>query len=104
VKAEHQRTVGLLQPLPIPEWKWEHIAMGFVTALSRSSKGHNVVWEIMDSLTKNAHFMPFRVGKSTETFAECYMQEIVRLHGGINKHCVRSRQEIFIPLLAEFID
>ena len=79
-KAEHQRTAGLLQPLPIPEWKWEHITMDFVTALPRSPKGNNAVWVIVDRLTKAAHFL-FRVGQSTEVLADKYMKEIVRLHG-----------------------
>ena len=81
IKIEHQRSAGLLQPLPIPEWKWEHITMDFVTALPRSSKGNNAVWVIIDRLTKSAHFIPFRVGQTTEVLAEKYMKEVVRLHG-----------------------
>ena len=33
VKAEHQKQAGLLQPLEVAEWKWEHVAMDFVTHL-----------------------------------------------------------------------
>ena len=59
VNVEHQRTAGLLlQPLPIPEQKWEHITMNFVTALPRSSKGHSAIWLIVDRLTKSAPSYP----------------------------------------------
>ena len=30
VKTEHQRPVGLLQPIKIPEWKWEEVVMDFI--------------------------------------------------------------------------
>ncbi|GJZ54661.1 putative reverse transcriptase domain-containing protein [Tanacetum coccineum] len=52
VNAEHQRSSVLLQQLKILEWKWERIAMDFVTKLPRTSSRHDTIWVIMDRLTK----------------------------------------------------
>jgi hypothetical protein len=43
VKADHMRTSGYLQPLPIPVWKWEDISMDFVVGLPRTSKGYDSI-------------------------------------------------------------
>ena len=81
VKVEHQRPSGLLQPLPIPEWKWENISMDFVCGLPRTSKNHDAIWVVVDRLTKSAHFIPIRMNYSLDKLAELYVNEIVRLHG-----------------------
>ncbi|GKD06336.1 putative reverse transcriptase domain-containing protein [Tanacetum coccineum] len=60
VKAEYQRPSGLLEQPEIPEWKWERIAMDFVTKLPRTSSGHDIIWVIVDRLTKSPHFLPIR--------------------------------------------
>ncbi|XP_017970404.1 PREDICTED: uncharacterized protein LOC108660660 [Theobroma cacao] len=44
IKAEHQKLSGTLQPLPIPEWKWEHVTMDFVLGLPRTQSGKDVIW------------------------------------------------------------
>jgi hypothetical protein len=59
-KAEHQKPAGLLQPLPVPEWKWEEIGMDFVTGLTQTQKGNDSIWVIIDRLTKVAHFIPVK--------------------------------------------
>ena len=81
IKAEHQVPMGVLQPLPIPEWKWEHITMDFVTGLPRSQKQHDAIWVIVDRLTKSVHFIPVNVQFSMEKLAKLFVEEIVRYHG-----------------------
>ena len=73
VKAEHQKPAGLLQPLDIPEWKWEHVSMDFVSGLPKTSKGHDSIWVIVDRLTKSAHFLPVRKTYSLDRLAEIYI-------------------------------
>jgi hypothetical protein len=60
VKAEHQRPAGLLQPLKIPEWKWQEIGMDFIVGLPRTQTGYDSIWVIVDRLTKVAHFIPVK--------------------------------------------
>ena len=81
VKAEHQKLVGLLQPLEVAEWKWENVTMDFVTHLPRTSQRHDAVWVIMDRLTKSAHFLAVQMTFTLERFFWLYIREIVRLHG-----------------------
>ncbi|RVW85874.1 Transposon Ty3-I Gag-Pol polyprotein [Vitis vinifera] len=72
---------GSLQPLAIPEWKWEHITMDFVIGLPRTLGGNNAIWVIVDRLTKSAHFLPMKVNFSLDRLASLYVKEIVRMHG-----------------------
>jgi hypothetical protein len=44
VKAEHQRPIGLLQLLQVPDWKWEEIAMDFIMGLSRTQSRYGSIW------------------------------------------------------------
>ena len=66
VKFEQQRPTGLLQELPLPEWKLERITMDFVVGLPKTQKGHDSIWVIVDRLMKSAHFLAV---KTTYTVA-----------------------------------
>ena len=81
VKAEHQKLAGLLQPLEVAEWKWEHITMDFVTHLPQIPQGHDAVWVIVDRLPKSAHFLAVRMTFKLEILCWLYIREMVRLHG-----------------------
>ncbi|GKE22234.1 putative reverse transcriptase domain-containing protein, partial [Tanacetum coccineum] len=81
VRAEHQIPSGLLQQPKIPEWKWDRITMDFITKLPRSSNVYDIIWVIVDRLTKSAHFLAIREDYKMEKLARVYIDEVVAKHG-----------------------
>jgi transposase InsO family protein len=90
VKSEHQRPAGLLQPLKIPEWKWEEISMDFIVALAHTQSGYDSIWVIVDCLTKVAHFILVKTTYTSAKYTELYMARIVCLLG-VPKRIVSDR-------------
>jgi hypothetical protein len=81
VKADHLRPVENLQPLSIPEWKWENICINFIVGLPRTSRRYNLIWVIVDRLTKSAYFIPVATTNRVRQYVELYISHIIRYHG-----------------------
>ena len=81
VKVKHQVPSGLLQPIKIPEWKWDRITMDFLVGLPLTRRKHDSVWVMVDRITKSAHFLPVRIDYALDKLAQFYIREIVQLHG-----------------------
>jgi hypothetical protein len=90
IKAEHQRPTGLLQPLQIPQWKWDEIGMDFIVGLPRTRTGYDSICVVVDRLTKATHFIPVKTTYNSAVLAELYMAWIVCLHG-VPKKIVSDR-------------
>jgi hypothetical protein len=80
VKDEHRDPTGLLQSLPIPEWKQEVMKMDFITKFPRTSKQHDTIMVVVEKLTKVSHFIPMKVTHKKINVVDIYMRELAHLH------------------------
>ena len=60
MKAKCKHPGGMLQPIAIPEWKWEVVSMEFITVLSRIVRQHDSIMFVVDMCKKVAHFIPVK--------------------------------------------
>jgi hypothetical protein len=81
VKVEHRHPTGLLQPLQIPEKKWEVVTNDFITKLPRKTRQHDSIMVVVDKLTKDVHFVHVKINHTEDNIAEIYMRNIAMMHG-----------------------
>jgi hypothetical protein len=74
--------------------------MDFIVGLPRTSRGYNLIWVIVDRLTKSTHFIPVSTTYRVRQYVELYMSHIVHYHG-IPKIIISDRGSIFIALFWE---
>jgi hypothetical protein len=91
---------GLLQPLNIPDWKWDDISIDFIVGLPLTSRKFDSIWVIMDRLTKSAHFIPVNTTYKVQKYAEIYIARVLWLHG-VLKMIISDRGSQFVAFFWE---
>jgi hypothetical protein len=84
----------MVQPLPLPEWKWETISMDFITRLPRSTKQNDAIMVVVDKLSNPAHFILIKSTCKEIYISIIFMKEIFRLHG-MPKEIISDRDTKF---------
>jgi hypothetical protein len=100
VKADYMEPEGLLQPLSIPDWKWDDISMDFIVSLPFIAHKFDLIWVIVDRLTKSAHLIPISTKYRVEKYVETYIAHVLCLHG-VSKTIISDRGSQFVALFGE---
>jgi hypothetical protein len=93
-KSDHTLLAGLLQPLPIPEQKWESILLGFITGLPKIH-GKDCIYVVVDRLTKFSHFYAIVTEYNAVQVAKLFFKEVFKLHG-LLRNIINDRDSRFI--------
>jgi hypothetical protein len=67
--------------LDIPNKKWKSISMDFIVSLSRTKKGHDAIWVVVDRLTKMTRFIPTKTTVIAHDLAYQFTNEMFRFYG-----------------------
>lgn len=80
-KPSMQAPGGLLQPIPVPEHKWEQITMDLITDLPPTKHGYDTIVTFVDRLTKLVHFAPTTKSVNGEGLARLFVSTWYKYHG-----------------------
>ena len=80
-KASNQAPLGFLQPIPLPDERWEQITMDLITQLPKTPAGHDAIVVFVDRLSKHVHFEPTSTAVTAPELARIFRKTIIRHHG-----------------------
>ena len=80
-KGRTMKQAGLLQPLPVPTFRWESVSLDFIMQLPMTRSGHDAIVVFVDRLTKMVHFAPTHTKCSAEDVAKLFAHNVFRHHG-----------------------
>src|SRR3954451_20704762 len=66
----------MLQPLPIPDKKWNVVTMDFITQLPLTKNGHDMIFVIVDKLSKTIKAIPTITTVIVPEVADLFFQYI----------------------------
>src|SRR3569833_2477461 len=89
-KPSNQRPGGLLQPLPIPQQRWEQLTMDLIVGLPKTSRGHSGVAKFVDRLSKQILIAPLTDDTSAPAIARVYNDTVFR-HMGLSRLIISDR-------------
>lgn len=79
-KAEHCKSPGLLQPLPVPTEAWSTVSLDFVEGLPKSG-GFDTIMVMVDKFSKFAKFVPLTHPFTALTVAQAFIKHIYDVFG-----------------------
>ncbi|KAJ9529306.1 hypothetical protein QJQ45_007987 [Haematococcus lacustris] len=80
-KSSNSKPGGLLRPLTVPGYRWEHVSMDLVTKLPAGTHGYDAICVIVDRLSKMVHFVPCKESMNAMAFTRLFINNVFRLHG-----------------------
>jgi hypothetical protein len=79
-KGETAKSLGTLQPLPIPPTIWREISMDFIVGLPKLGN-KSVIMVVVDCISMYAHLCSLQHPFTPSTMAQFFMDHVFNLHG-----------------------
>src|ERR1700677_795106 len=78
-KIIRKRPISELHPMAIPHDRWDVISVDFVVELP-DAHGYNAIMNVIDTVTKRAHFIPTHTTITAEGAALLFLRDVWKHH------------------------